>query len=263
MELDAVIKAMEANDGQTKTAAAVPVGKSQLNAALEKAAGVPVAQVDAVDVLMKTANELAGTEKEADISHAALCGQAFADGAIAKLAAYDVQVQRAALEEEKVAMAFQPVQTPGAGMSKIAAASMEFSDDDVVKIASEVGYAATQDLMAQDQGMSKEAAASMEFSDDDVVKIASEVGYAATQDLMVQDQGMSKIAAASMEFSDDDVVKIASEVGYASTQEKIAADYNAGHDDALQEVHNVAATEFLKGAAETETLLGMIEQQRG
>jgi len=201
MELDAVIKAMEANDGQTKTAAeqpAAPVENTQLDAALEKAAGAPAQEIDAVDVLMKTANELAGTEKEADISHAALCGQAFADGAIAKLAAYDAQVQRAALEEEKVAMA-QGYQQP--------------------------------------------------------VAYPEEPKY-------YPEQGMSKVAAESMEFSDDEVVKLAADAGYQATLEKVAEDYNAGHDAALQEVHDTAATEFLKGAAETETLLNMIEQQQ-
>jgi uncharacterized protein YihD (DUF1040 family) len=254
MELDKVIAQMENNDGQTKVASqqAAPVATPNLSAALEKAAGVPVQDADAIDVLMKTANELAGTEKEADVAHAALCGQAFADGAIAKLAAYDAQVQQLALQETKVA-AYIPE-----GMSKVAAASMELNDEEIVKLASEVGYQTTMnELMG---GMSKVAAASMELSDDEIVKLASEVGYQTTVEALGGEE-MSKVAAATADMSDDEVVKLASEVGYQHTIEKIAEEYNEGHNDALQQVHDQAAGEFLKGAAETETLLNMLGGQ--
>ncbi len=173
MELDAIISAMEANEGQTKTAAAPQypsIDQSVLNAALEKAAGtpVPVAEVDAVQTLLKTANELAGTEKQAEVSHAAICGQAFADGAIAKFASYDAQVKQAELAA--------PAQMP------------------------------------------KEAA----------------------------------------DF--DGQLEAAAEYGYKLAHEKMAEDYNEGHNEALQQVHDVAATEFIKGASEVDVMVQLINQ---
>jgi hypothetical protein len=236
MELEAVIKSMEANDGHVKSAAAqtpAVADNTNLKAALEKAAGTPARaqEVDAVQVLMKTASELAGTEKEAEVAHAALCGQAFADGAIAKLAAYDAQVQQVALQEAKVASYAAPPQmeAPMEPMSKIAAATVDVEDQDIAKFAAEAGYEHTMKLLEQEK----------------------------------QASGMSKFAESTMGMSDDEIVKLAAEAGYQDTLEKLAADYNAGHDDALQQVHDVAATEFLKGAAETEAMLNIIEQQQG
>lgn len=180
MELNDVIKSMEA--GQVKSASALEAAPSaqqtNLDAALEKVAGaVPVAvaaPVDAVAALMKTANDLAGTEKEAEIAHSALCGQAFADGAIAKFAAYDAQAQQAA-----------PIL--------------------------------------------KEAAPIAPFG-------------------------------APSHLSDDDAVKAAAEQGYREAQNKIAADFKDGYDAALQQVHDTAASEFLKGAAEVEVMVEMAQR---
>ena len=184
MELDKVISQMEANEGQQKTAAetpaADPVEYTELSAALEKAAGAPEPEgeeADAVAILMKQANELAGTEKEADIAHAALCGQAFADGAIAKFAAYDAQTRQMSTPEPAPA------------------------------------------------------------------------------------NPMSKVAAATEGMPDEEVVKVAANAGYQVTLEKLAADYNAGHDAALQDVHDQASAEFLKGAAEAEILVNVAQQQ--
>jgi hypothetical protein len=172
MELDAVIKAMEANEqGQTKSAAATD--SSVVASAIEKAASAPpapTADADAVHALLKTANELAGTEKEAEISHAALCGQAFADGAIAKFAAYDAQVQQAELQNNAYVM------------PKVAA-----------------------------------------------------------------DQEEQMYAAA--------------EYGYKLAHDKMAADYQEGHNEALRQVHDLAAAEFVKGAAEVTVLVDLLKQQ--
>lgn len=173
MELDAVIKAMEANEqGHTKSAAAAE--ESVVNAAVEKAASAPqpsVTDVDAVQALLKTANELAGVEKEAEVSHAALCGQAFADGAIAKFAAYDAQVQQAGLE--------------------YAPANMQKVSEDT-----------------------------------------------------------------------EEQIKAAAEYGYNLAFEKMAEDYDAGHTEALHEVHDIAAAEFIKGAAEVAVLVDQINRQQ-
>jgi len=172
MELDAVIKAMESRDeGQTKSAAAE--NTSRFAAAVEKAASAPsqsVADVDAVQALLKTANELAGTEKEAEISHAALCGQAFADGAIAKFAAYDTQVQKANMVQGAPHMA-------------------KVSEDHEAQL------------------------------------------------------------------------QAAAEYGYKLAHDKMAEEYNAGHSEALQQVHQIAAAEFIKGAAEVTVLVDLLRQQ--
>jgi len=180
MDLQDVIKNMEAgSEGQVKSAQAqvAPATQQQnLDAALEKAAGntAPVAQpVDAVESLMKTANELAGAEKEAELAHAALCGQAFADGAISKFAQYDAQAQQAG-----------------------------------------------------------------------VVKQAAQAEFA--------------LVAAQ---SEDALIKAAAEQGYADAQEKIATEYKAGHDAVMQQVHDSAASEFLKGAAEVEVMVAIAQQQ--
>ena len=173
MDLDAIISAMEANEGHTKSAAAQQppsVNPSVLDNALEKAAHTqaPVAGVDAVQALLKTANELAGTEKQAEISHASICGQAFADGAIAKFASYDAQVHQAAAE----------------------------------------GSA----------GIPKEAG--------DI----------------------------------DSQLEAAAEYGYKLAHDKMAEDYNEGHNEALQQVHDVAASEFIKGASEVDVMVQLINQ---
>lgn len=173
MLLNEVINRMEQGEGQTKSAAAPEEApEAKLNKALEKAAGeeTPPAEeapVDAVETLFKTANALAGTEKEAELAHAALCGQAFADGAIAKFAAYDAQMQ--------------------------------------------------------------------------TVKTAQ--------------------APAQQAMSDEALVKAAAEAGYQETLEKLSAEYEAGHNAALQDVHDQAASEFLKGAAEVEVMVNLAQQQ--
>ena len=170
MDLDTVIKAMEANEqGQTNVAAA----DEKLAAAVDKVASAPAApaadnNVDAVQAVLKTANELAGAEKEAEISHAALCGQAFADGAIAKFAAYDAQVQQAQLKAP----------------------------------------------------------------------------------------ALNKVA----EVSEDQLVA-AAEYGYKLAHDKMAEDYDAGHREALQHVHQSAMAEFVKGAAEVQVMVDLISRQ--
>ncbi len=105
MEFGKLIESIQANDGE-KTAAAPPeetdAGKA-LEAALEKvAASAPQENPsagDPVDDLMKIASDLAGTEKEAELQHAALLGHAFADSAIGTWAAYDAELSKKASEQ--------------------------------------------------------------------------------------------------------------------------------------------------------------------
>lgn len=68
----------------------------------------------------------------------------------------------------------------------------------------------------------------------------------------------AKLAAAD----ENELVKFAATKGYEDTMQKAAADYQAGQQEALNEVHAIATGEFLKGAAEAEvTLNGLRAQQ--
>lgn len=205
MNLDEVIRSMEQGSGVEKTAAQqTPNPEAQLTAALEKAASAPIASPhnggNVVGELLKMANQLAGTEKDAELNHMALCGQAFADSAIARFAEFD-------------ALASQHVKT---------AEAPSLDEETLVKTAAELGYG-------------------------EVMKAAANVADPAP----VANTEMEKL-------SEDEIVKIAAETGYQETLEKAAADYKAGQDQALQEVHDLAAQEFLKGAAETEIFLNKL-----
>lgn len=201
MDLEQILKQMETNDEQQKIASAPPqtppaANPGALVAALEKAAGVPPTQNDNVIVdLMKMAEQLAGSEKEAELSLAAMLGQAFADAAINKFAAYDAQT--------KIAMAQQapPSVTP----------------EEFKKLAEQMGYT-----------------------------IADEPQNTEYQQKLAEAQEM-------------ELVKMAAQLGYAQTQEKIAAEYKEGYDQAMLEVRNTAANEFIKGAQEAAI---MIEHHR-
>jgi len=105
MEFGKLIESLEVNETE-KTAAAAPAeeidaGKA-LEAALEKvAASAPSQSTESGDPLtdlMKIASDLAGTEKEGEIKHAALLGHTFADAALGTWAAYDAELRKQASE---------------------------------------------------------------------------------------------------------------------------------------------------------------------
>lgn len=105
MEFGKLIESIQASDTE-KTAAAPVEGmdaSKALEAALEKVAASAPQQApaagDPVDDLMKIASDLAGTEKEAELQHAALLGHAFADSAIGTWAAYDAELSKTASEQ--------------------------------------------------------------------------------------------------------------------------------------------------------------------
>lgn len=54
---------------------------------------------DPVSDLMKTAAKLAGSDMAQEVEHARICGSAFAEAAINKLAAYEAALQQVALED--------------------------------------------------------------------------------------------------------------------------------------------------------------------
>ncbi len=288
MDLDQVLEEMQANETQTKVASApnaIPAGRSDaLLHALEKTAYAPVQPVgaagDVVDDLVKMASELAGTEKEAEVAHASLLGQAFADAAISKFASYEAQATRelAYVEQQKVAAAphyddsdyatdAELEKIAGLGYADAAAlvqAEMgegTVTDDELEKVA-ELGYADAASLVNSEMGEGT-------VTESELEKVA-ELGYADAANLvqaeMEKEAGYGDEAAEIDYFvktaSDDEVIKVASEAGYSDTVEKIAEDYQEGHDEALQEVHDVAMGEFLKGAAETESIINALSSQQ-
>jgi len=169
MDLETVMKQMEAE--QEKVAQATPAqapAPNEANAlahALEKAAtAVPQAPSnggDAVAALQSVAEKLAEQEREADIAHANLCGQAFADGAINKFAAYDAMAKMAAAQQpqieaipggysQKEAQVQDVDDLDFDTMLKVAAAQGD--DETLVKVAAEQGYTETMVKVAAEQG---------------------------------------------------------------------------------------------------------------
>lgn len=214
MNLDQVLEQMKASEPQTKTAsvAAQPVSTENvlLNVLTKTAAPVSpktASEGDAVNDLMKMASELAGTEREVEVAHAAVCGSAFADAAISKFAAYDAQVQLAVAQ---------------AGLAKTASVSAPANPnvEEMLMKAAEIGY----------------------FE-----------AYAEMNEKTAEPQ-LTKEAA-------DQLYKEAAELGYQETQVKLAAEYQAGQNDALRNVHAVAMGEFLKGAAEAEIMINRARAQ--
>lgn len=104
MEFGKLIESLQTNETE-KTAAApaeeTDAGKA-LEAALEKvAAAAPQQSPESKDPLadlMKIAADLAGTEKEGEIKHAAILGHTIAEAAIGTLAAYDAELSKQASE---------------------------------------------------------------------------------------------------------------------------------------------------------------------
>lgn len=102
MNLDTILKNMDAQEGQTKVAAETePQGAAEskaLQTALNKVAGSAPSNEPKVDDnplngLMKMAQSIAGTEEEREVALAYQCGSAFADAAVAKFAAYDAEAR--------------------------------------------------------------------------------------------------------------------------------------------------------------------------
>lgn len=93
------------------------------------------------------------------------------------------------------------------------------------------------------------------------IKLAAQQGYTAANYAM----GEQKTASLSQEDVLTEIVKMA-EAGDADAQgylQKLAAEeYTAGQEAALQDVHKIAAQEFLKGAAEVQVLVHLAQQQQ-
>lgn len=264
MDLQAVVEEME--KGQEKVAAAAegaeatpaPAEANALAGALEKAAqAVPAEEAgggDAVEALQAVAEKLAAQEREADLAHANLCGQAFADGAINKFAAWDATVKMAQAQQAQqpssleapiapVASAPTPTQ-PVAAPAEQKTAQAEPSEDEVI----------LEKLAYQQQIASLTEEQLQQASQEELQKLAElkEASQLTYGELM-------KIAAVGE--TDEEVYKLAAQQGYIDTMEKAAAEYKAGSEQALMEVHHTAVGEFLKGAAEAEMLVNQFRAE--
>jgi hypothetical protein len=104
MEFGKLIESIQS--GETEKIAAAPAEETDagkaLEVALEKVAAAAPQQAaesgDPLTDLMKMASDMAGTEKEVEVKHAALLGHTFADAAIGTWAAYDAELTKNASE---------------------------------------------------------------------------------------------------------------------------------------------------------------------
>ena len=104
MNFGKLIESLQSSE--TEKTAAAPVEETDagkaLEAALQKvAASTPQQSTgsgDPLTDLMKIAADLAGTEKEGEIKHAAILGHTFADAALGTWAAYDAELSKTASE---------------------------------------------------------------------------------------------------------------------------------------------------------------------
>lgn len=104
MEFGKLIESIQS--GETEKIATAPAEETDagkaLEAALEKVAAAAPQQTtesgDPLTDLMKMAADMAGTEKEGEIKHAAILGHSFADAAIGTWAAHDAELKKVASE---------------------------------------------------------------------------------------------------------------------------------------------------------------------
>lgn len=230
----------EASDTSSKGALASVLSKIEEGSA-KKEASDSDSDSDAVEALMKIASDLAGAEKEAEAAQAYLCGAAFADGAIAKFAAYDAAVKEAAanesvalLKEEKERLA----KVAGTGTTEIPQAHTsneaiykqaraEVEQEFIAKQAAEAGY---MDAISILKRAAEEEKEKKDKEDEEKKKKKSS---------KVPPQFLSNKKKSEKEDS--------SSCKEAATQE--------GYNAALQQVHDLAVNEFLKGAAAAEIMV--------
>jgi hypothetical protein len=212
MELGKIIEQMEKGMAASpKTASAVETAPATTDAALKQSlvhvleaatekTAAEAQPTSALGGLKKMAADLAGTEKSAEIAHMQVCGAAFADAAVAKMAMYEAQIQQktAAVQEPMIAGALASV------------------DDATLKTAAEQGYADTVEAIQQ----TKQA----------------------------ELQELEKAASAGNVEAQNVLQKVAEE------------EFQAGQNSALNEVHNLAADQFIKGAQEVTVLLDRLGQ---
>lgn len=172
MNFDTLLQTLE--DGGTEKTAAAPKAqgpnkalKEALKQTLDKSASTNYttpSSSNPIDDLEKLAEEIANTEKDAEIIHAANMGRAFADAALEQLSA----------TEAKFAQFETRATTP--------AISPSGDVDNVVKLAAEQGYADAQNLLVESAFQEKVAYASPRERTQ-LMKVAQEAGR---EDLIIK-----------------------------------------------------------------------------
>ena len=243
MELSQILERMEQKASKSasakieKTAAVSTPAEATLKQALneilkasggtEKTASAP--RMSPQEALMKQAELLVGSEKQAEVEHAKILGLAFADAAITKWAAYDAQLKHFAAQEEKSAAAGY-YQT-----RKIAEGEMDYASmpPEQVQALAEQGDPGAIAFLQQMMGQAGQGG----------------------------DPGAMEGKSAAEMYS----IKVAASQGNPQAinylNKLAAAEYEQGQSQALNEIYQTAASEFLKGAAETNILLQQLKAQ--
>ena len=213
----------------------------------EKTAAAPPADpgrdASGVDMLVKMASNLAGTEQQATIKEAHLYGAAVADGFVSRLNQYDQSLDAAGVKTASAESFAGGVPTEEEFV-KFAEAN-----PDAVQAAMDQGYESTMAKIAQ---VKTAAATNVELE-----KIAStpagQAEIAHLEKLASTIEGQSKLAGARQGFIDgvNDIVKL------AETQEgqnKLAEIQN-GYAATMGEIEKVANDCFSRGFADTIALV--------
>ena len=214
MLVDKILAEIEA---QEKTAAQIaPDPAAHAENRLSNALGETLSKVasqaaprggNPVGDLFKLAEEVANSEKQAEVQQAAICGRAFAHAAVNEFAAYDHAAKVAA------AQSYQPMYEQAV---KVAA-----SDDELMKSA-ELGYLDASQRIQQEMqlnGQSKEAQMEVKLAsvgiDEGTMEKMAEVGYVQTQEKIAVEQYNQGYSAALGEVRDraaEEFIKGANEV---------------------------------------------------
>lgn len=171
MDLTSILNQMSPNDDHTKTASEQPADNgshSELAAALEKVAGTipaaPAADDSPINGLVKMAHSLAQSEEARDVAHAAQCGAAFADAAVAKFAAFEAQAQA-------------EVARNGGALKQASAPVQGLSAEDVQKIAAATVIDTLEYLAQQENGSQEKMAAEYQQGYDAALQQTFDAAY--------------------------------------------------------------------------------------
>lgn len=223
MEFDKLLQTLEGADTEKTASAPEATGPNKalqeaLKKTLDKTASDATPNPPAsnpIDDLEKLAEEIAGTEKEAELIHAASMGRAFADAALEQFSA----------TEGKLAQ----MQDMAAPLKPVEPSQQEV--DNAVKLAADIGYSDAQNVVMESAFQEKIASGSPEEVDE-LIKVAHEEGR---DDLLVK-------AAADKGYIE-------------TQEKIAGAQYEQGAQEALADVHKLASDEFVKGAQEANVLI--------
>jgi hypothetical protein len=216
MIVDNILAEIEAQEKQAAAAAPDPAktAESQLSSALGEtltkvAAQAAPAAGNPVQDLFKLAEDIANSEKQAELQQSALMGRAFAHAAIEEFSAYDAAAKTAAA---------QAAPLPGLAEQAVKLAA---SDGELQK-AAELGYQDAAMRVQQEvqiQGQNKEAQMETKLAsvniDQNVMEKMAQVGYAQTQEKVAAEQFQTGYNAAMGEVRDraaEEFIKGAMEV---------------------------------------------------